>query len=234
MMNSRSVYFVLLAALAVERLYELWLSKRKAQRMFARGAIEVARGQYRVMVLFHALFIVGCAAEASLRSSHVPVALSVAALIGEAAAQALRYWSVATLGENWNTRVIVIPNAVPITSGPYRYLRHPNYAAVATEIACVPLVRGLWVTALIFSAVNALLLRARVRTEEYALGERYESVFKGRPRFFLPASAADLPCPHQESGKDFTGYDPVSHQRVRVIFGQGRHLEAGLQYLPIQ
>jgi methyltransferase len=105
------------------------------------------------------------------------------ALAGEAAAQALRSWSVATLGQNWNTRVIVIPGIEPVTSGPYRYIRHPNYVAVALEIACVPLIRGLVIIALAFSVGNAILLAFRIRLEEQALGISYQLAFASRPRF---------------------------------------------------
>ncbi len=183
MVISRGIYFALLAGLVMERLFELWLSKRNARRALARGGIELGRGQYQIMVVFHTLFIIACAVEATFRNPSFPESLSVRALIGEAAAQALRYWSVATLGQSWNTRVIVIPNAPPVTRGPYRYIRHPNYAAVALEIACVPLIRGLMITAAVFSAANAILLAFRIRLEEHALGESYGRAFAARPRF---------------------------------------------------
>jgi methyltransferase len=183
MVISRAIYCALLATLMIERVFELWLSQRNARRTIARGGIELGHGQYRIMVVFHTLFIIACAVEATFRNSPFPRSLSVMALLGEAAAQALRYWSVATLGENWNTRVIVIPNAPPVTSGPYRYIRHPNYAAVALEIACVPLIRGLVITAAVFSAVNAILLAFRIRLEEHALGESYRRSLGERPRF---------------------------------------------------
>jgi methyltransferase len=186
---SQRTFLGLLGLLIVERIYELWLSRRNARKAFGRGAIEVGRGQYRVMVTFHALFIISCAVEAILRKRGVPPTVSRLALIGEAAAQALRYWSVATLGERWNTRVIVTPNSPPITQGPYAYMRHPNYSAVALEIACVPLIRGLFITATVFSAANALLLAYRIRLEESAMGPLYETAMGKRPRFILRGSS---------------------------------------------
>jgi methyltransferase len=183
MIISRSVYFVLLGGLSVERLLELWLSKRNAQRAVALGAIEVGRRQYRTMVAVHAAFIIACAAEATFRMRAFPELLSLLALIGESAAQALRYWSVITLAERWNTRVIVVPDAPPVTSGPYQYIRHPNYLAVVLEIACVPLIRGLIITAAIFSAINLFILRSRIRLEEHALGDSYQRAFADRRRF---------------------------------------------------
>jgi methyltransferase len=183
MVVSRGTYFALLGGLVIERVFELWLSRRNARRALARGGMELGHGQYRTMVAFHTLFIVACAVEATFRSPSFSRSLSIMALIGEAAAQALRYWSVATLGESWNTRVIVIPNARPVTSGPYRYIRHPNYTAVALEIVCIPLIRGLLITAAASFATNAILLAFRIRLEERALGESYHRAFAERPRF---------------------------------------------------
>jgi methyltransferase len=183
MLISRRNYFGLLALVVMERVCELALSRRNARRAVSRGALEVGHGQYRVIVAFHALFIIGCAVEATFRDPQVPAFISRIAVIGEVGAQALRYWSVATLGERWNTRIIVDANQVPITTGPYRYVRHPNYAAVVLEIACLPLVRGLLITAVVFSALNALLLAFRIRLEERALGDTYQIVFARRPLF---------------------------------------------------
>ncbi|MBV8357277.1 MAG: hypothetical protein JO189_04990 [Deltaproteobacteria bacterium] len=183
MVISRLAYLVLLAGLSTERLFELWLSKRNAQRALARGAIEVGRSQYRVMVAFHALFIVACGIEATFCNRAFPEFLSLLALIVEGVAQALRYWSIVTLGERWNTRVIVVPDTPPVTSGPYQYIRHPNYLAVVLEVACEPLIRGLIITAAAFSALNAILLGCRIRLEEHALGDYYQRAFAGRSRF---------------------------------------------------
>jgi methyltransferase len=183
MVVSRRAYFALLGGLLIERVFELWLSKRNARRAIARGGVELGHGQYRIVVAFHSLFLIACAVEATLRSPSFPRALCIMALIGEAAAQALRYWSVATLGESWNTRVIVTPGAPPVTSGPYKYIRHPNYTAVTLEIVCVPLIRGLLITAAASFAINAILLAFRIRLEERALGEPYRRAFAERPRF---------------------------------------------------
>jgi methyltransferase len=183
MVISREIYLAILAALVAERAFELWLSKRNARLAFARGGIELGRGQYRIIATFHALFIAACAAGAVRYAPAFPPALSIAALAGEAAAQALRYWSAATLGQKWNTRIIVIPGEEPVTGGPYRYIRHPNYAAVALEIVCVPLMRGLVIVAAVFSIANALLLLSRIRLEERALGQPYQIAFASRPRF---------------------------------------------------
>jgi methyltransferase len=183
MLISRRNYFGLLALVVMERVGEVALSRRNARRALSRGGVEVGRGQYRVIVAFHALFLIACAVETSFRNPQVPAFITRIALLGEAGAEALRYWSIATLGERWNTRIIAVANQMPITAGPYRYVRHPNYAAVVLEIACLPLVRGLLITAIVFSAGNALLLALRIPLEERALGDTYQTVFVRCPLF---------------------------------------------------
>jgi methyltransferase len=175
---------VFLWLLALERIGELALSHRNARRAFARGAVEFGQGHYRVMALFHTLFLVACAADA-LWGPRVafPPALSWIAFAGALAAQALRYWAISTLGDRWNVRVIVLPGVAPVVAGPYRWVRHPNYVAVVMEMLFVPLIHGSWYLALAFSLGNAALLRVRIRSEETALGNPYRKAFSATPRF---------------------------------------------------
>lgn len=161
-------YLLLLLLLAAERLFELWLSMRNARIQRARGAVESGRGHFPYMAVIHTLFLVSCAVEGARRP--FPGAPGFVALAVAALAQGLRYWAIATLGPRWNVRVLVVPGDEPITAGPYRYLRHPNYAAVILEMLAVPLIHGAWVTAIVFSALNALILSVRVRVEDRALG----------------------------------------------------------------
>jgi methyltransferase len=81
----------------------------------------------------------------------------------------LRWWCIATLGQQWNTRVVVVPGAARVAGGPYRFLSHPNYVAVVAEGAALPLVHTAWITALVFSVLNAALLRTRLKVENAAL-----------------------------------------------------------------
>jgi methyltransferase len=101
--------------------------------------------------------------------------------------QGLRWWAVASLGDRWTTRVVVVPGATPVRSGPYRFLRHPNYLAVAVEVLSLPLACGAWRTALVAGVGNALLLFVRIRAEEDALGAAFSRAFRGVPRL-LPRS----------------------------------------------
>ena len=85
--------------------------------------------------------------------------------------QPLRYWAILSLGAGWNTKVLVVPGAKPVRSGPYRYLNHPNYVVVVVEILTFPLIFGAWLTALVFTLLNAAVLRVRIREENRALRE---------------------------------------------------------------
>ncbi len=192
MVISLGAYLAILAALAAERMFHLALAARNARRAFAMGAVEHGRGHYPAMAASHALFLLSAAAEAIVLKRPFPGALGWIALGGALGAQALRYWSIATLGSRWNTRIIVFPGTAPISRGPYRFMRHPNYLAVIVEIACVPLIHGCWLTAVVFSIGNAALLRVRIRAEEAAMGPRYALEFGGRLRLVpkLPPRAA--------------------------------------------
>ena len=177
------LFYGFMALLALERGVELVLSRRNAAHAFARGGRETGQGHYRVMVLFHSLVLGACVAEVWLLRRPFPGAVGWAALCGALGAQALRYWAIWALGERWNSRIIVVPGAPPVTRGPYRFLRHPNYVAVVLELLCVPLIHGAWVTALVFTVGNALLLRVRIRAEEAALGSAWAQAFGDKPRF---------------------------------------------------
>jgi methyltransferase len=181
MVKPIDLYLAFLGLLALERGAELLLSLRNARRARARGGVETGRGHYPGMVAFHALFLLACAAEALQRPAPPPP-LALLGLGGALLAQALRWWAVAALGDRWNTRILVVPGEPPVTRGPYRRLRHPNYLAVVLEIACVPLAWGSWRTALAFSAGNAILLAIRIPMEERALGPAYAEALGSRPR----------------------------------------------------
>jgi len=155
---------------SVQRLLELALSRRNERLLRARGAIERGRGHYPLMVVLHVLWLLSTLVEGLLRGPSLPawwpVPLALFLLV-----QPLRYWAILSLGDHWNTRVLVVPGAKLVAVGPYRYLRHPNYVVVAVEIATLPLIFGAWATALVFSALNAALLFVRIREENRALAE---------------------------------------------------------------
>ncbi len=167
---SVTVYLLLIGAVALERLVELVISAQHAAWSFARGGTEHGRGHFPAMVALHSALLLGCAGEVEAAGRPFVPALGWTALAVALASQALRWWCIGTLGPRWNTRVIVVPGLPLVTTGPYRLLRHPNYVAVVAEGVALPLVHTAWVTALVFTALNAvLLLRFRIPAEDEAL-----------------------------------------------------------------
>ncbi len=168
-MSSEVLFTLLIAAVGVERLAELVVSKRNAAWSAQRGGVETGQGHYPVMVLLHTGFLIGALVEVWWRRPDVEPVLAGVMVALVLASQALRWWCIATLGPRWNTRVIVVPGLAPVTGGPYRFFSHPNYVAVVVEGLALPLVHGAWITALVFTVANAFLLRVRLRVENRAL-----------------------------------------------------------------
>ena len=166
---SEVLYTVLVAAVALERLAELVVSKRNAAWSFERGGVETGQRHYLVMVVLHTGLLVGALLEVWLLHPEFHPALGYPMLALVVASQALRWWCIATLGRRWNTRVIVVPGLPLVTGGPYRLTSHPNYVAVVVEGLALPLVYSAWITAVVFTACNAVLLTVRLRVENAAL-----------------------------------------------------------------
>ncbi|MFE2039103.1 isoprenylcysteine carboxyl methyltransferase family protein [Streptomyces scopuliridis] len=162
-------YTALVLAVGAERVAELVVARRNARWSLARGAVERGRRHYPPMVALHTLLLLGCLAEVWPADRPFDPVLGWPMLAVVLAAQALRWWCIRTLGPRWNTRVLVVPGLPLVTGGPYRLLRHPNYVAVAAEGIALPLVHGAWITALLFTACNAVLLTIRIRCENRAL-----------------------------------------------------------------
>ncbi|MFC9926667.1 isoprenylcysteine carboxyl methyltransferase family protein [Streptomyces sp. NPDC127190] len=160
---------VLLAVIAGERLLELVVAHRHARWATARGGTEYGRGHYPVMVVLHVGLLLGTLAEAVLGHHAFVPALGWPALSAVIVANLGRWWCIRSLGPQWNTRVIIVPNLALVSRGPYRWMRHPNYVFVIMEGLALPLVYGAWLTALLFTAANAALLTVRLRVENEAL-----------------------------------------------------------------
>ena len=154
---------LLLAFVTVQRACELVLARRNTRRLLARGAYEVGRGHYPLMVGYHAAWLGGLWWVARDQPVH-GVWLGAYALL-----QALRVWVIGSLGERWTTRIIVLPGAPLVRRGPYRFLSHPNYVVVAGEIAVLPLALGLPAYALAFTLAHLVVLAVRLRAETRAL-----------------------------------------------------------------
>lgn len=165
---------ILVMLVLAQRLGEVAWARRNERRLRATGAVEIGAGHYPLFFLLHGAWL---AALALLVPAEAPVYWPLLALF--ALLQLGRLWVIATLGRYWTTRIITLPGAPLVRAGPYRWLRHPNYCVVAAEIAVLPLAFGAWQIALVFSVLNALLLRHRIRIEQQALALRGMDVGHG-------------------------------------------------------
>jgi methyltransferase len=164
-----SWYVLLIAAVALERVAELVVAQRNLAWSKTRGGVEFGASHYPLMVVLHTGLLAGCLAEVFWLDRPFLPALGWPMLAIVLAAQGLRWWCITTLGRQWNTRVVVIPGARRVTGGPYGFMPHPNYVAVVAEGIALPLVHSAWITALVFTILNAALLRTRIAAENNAL-----------------------------------------------------------------
>ena len=164
------MYYLFILAIGAERLIEMAVSRRNANWSFANGGKEFGRGHFPAMIAMHTLLLVACIAEVALLHRPFIPWLGWPMVGVVVLSTAMRWWCVAVLGKHWNPRLIVIPGAPLVRRGPYRFLHHPNYTAVTAEVAALPLVHSAWLTAIVFTIANAMVLNVRIRTENVALG----------------------------------------------------------------
>jgi methyltransferase len=163
----REAAYIIIGLVVLQRLAELVYAERNTAALKARGAVEIGRAHYPLIVLLHAAWLVAVVAllPADLHISWI--------LIGVfAVLQGLRVWVLATLGPYWTTRIITLKDAPLVRKGPYRFVRHPNYCVVSAEILVLPLAFGEWWVAAVFTVLNAAMLAWRIRQEESALAPR--------------------------------------------------------------
>src|SRR6202166_336083 len=178
-------YLILLTLVAALRFVELHISRRHQQEMIARGASKVDEPRFRWMVVLHTGVLAGAAAEVVfLKRPFIPILAAVCFPLF-LAANAVRWWVIRTLGEHWNVQVMNSTGLGVITSGPFRYVRHPNYAAVFTEMLVLPLIHTAWITALAGSIAHVVVLSQRLATEEKVLfsDAQYRAAMSAKPRF---------------------------------------------------
>jgi methyltransferase len=162
-------YSLLIGVVAVERLAEVVVAQCNRAWSLVHGGVEFGARHYPVMIALHTALLAGCLVEPIWLNRPFIPSLGWPMLTIVVAAQVLRWWCIGTLNHQWNTRVIVIPGAARITGGPYRLVPHPNYVAVIAEGIALPLVHTAWITALVFTILNAALLRMRIKVENAAL-----------------------------------------------------------------
>ena len=178
-------FLILLLAVAALRIMELRISRRHQQQLVSRGAEKVSEPKFRWMVALHTAVLLGSALEVVLlKRPFIPVlaAVAFAVFLG---ANAVRWWVIHTLGDHWNVQVMDSTRLGVVTSGPFRFVRHPNYAAVFAEMLALPLIHTAWITALAGSLAHILVLAQRLSTEEAVLFSNadYRAAMTGKPRF---------------------------------------------------
>jgi methyltransferase len=160
---------IILSIVIIQRLSELVLAKRNYNWAMQRGGKEFGAGHYWLFWVLHTTWIFSLALECLIRQPPFPRLWPVFLFL-VVVAQILRYWAIRSLGRCWNTRIVVFNGMCQVEKGPYQYFKHPNYVAVAIEIAAIPALLGAWYSALFFSIVNAaLLLIIRIPQEQHAL-----------------------------------------------------------------
>jgi methyltransferase len=172
-------------AVALLRIVELQISRQHQREMIARGASKVVEPRFRWMVLLHTAVLLGAALEVVLlRRPFISILAAVMFAIF-LAANVVRWWVIRTLGNHWNVQVMDSTSFGVISTGPFRYVRHPNYAAVFAEMLALPLIHTAWITAVVGSLAHIAVLSQRLSTEERVLlaNPEYRATMAGKPRF---------------------------------------------------
>jgi methyltransferase len=162
-MPEPGIAVAILAFVTAQRLAELVYARRNEERLRVRGAVEHAPEHYWLIVALHAAWLAG------LWLTSTGTAPNPLWLVAFVVLQGLRLWVLATLKERWTTRIIVLPGAPLVADGPYRFMRHPNYAIVTAEILVLPMMFGLYAYGAAFALANAGILAIRIRAENHAL-----------------------------------------------------------------
>lgn len=182
---SAKAYLVLLAAVGIGRLIEMRLSRRNQRWLTAQGASKVVDPWFRWMVLFHIGLLISAGLEVvALRRPLIPSLFLVMTLLF-VCAYLMRWWVIRTLSGYWNIEVMDSARLGVVTAGPYRWVRHPNYAAVFVELIALPLMHTAWLTALLGSVVHLWILGHRIAVEESVLlaEPAYRTTMGSKPRF---------------------------------------------------
>ena len=179
-------YLLLIAAVAVDRLAELAYSRRNQARLSRRGAKQTYDPAFIGMVALHIGYLCAAPLEFLLLDRPFIPWMGWPALTVLAAANALRVWCIRTLSVHWNMQIVDSQNLGPVTTGPYRWIRHPNYLALFFEVVALPLVHSAWITASIATLANIAILRRRIAAEEQVLMREpaYRLQMATKPRFF--------------------------------------------------
>lgn len=179
------LFIALLLAVGALRIVELRISKRHQQQMTSRGATKVKDPYFLWMAMFHTLLLIAAAVEVVFLHRPFLPALAISMFALFLAANVVRWWVIRTLGEHWNVQVVDSTKLGFVSSGPFRYVRHPNYAAVFVEMVALPLIHTAWITALAGAVLHIVVLSLRLSVEDPVLlsNPDYAAVMGSKPRF---------------------------------------------------
>lgn len=163
------LFTVFVGLVACERVLELIVARRNLRWSLRHGGVQIAGAHDGAILAVHVFLLAGSVAEVWIWKKPMIPAVSVAMVVIVLFAQGLRWWCITTLGHRWNTRVVIVPSLPPVTTGPYRWLSHPNYVAVVIEGVALPMAGLAWGTAIVFTLMNSPLLASRIRVEDAAL-----------------------------------------------------------------
>lgn len=182
--QSQLFFLAVLGVVVAERLFELVLSARNARRTLGRGGVLSGEPYHWAVVVMHVIWLAAAPLEVFfLRRPWIP-GLGISMVVMLVLSMGLRYWSIVELGDRWNVRIIVVANEAPVTTGPFRWFRHPSYTAAFTEFLTVPLVHTAWLTAFLLGPLNIAVMRLKIRAEEKALSVMpgYREFIESQPR----------------------------------------------------
>ena len=179
------LYFALLAAVGLLRLIELRISKRNQAHMLAGGAVPVREPQFKLIVFVHVAMLIGAALEVILLKRPFFPVFGTAMFVLFVASNLIRFWVVRALGDLWSVQVMDSTKLGVITTGPFRFVRHPNYTGVILEIVSLPLIHTAWITAILAALCYSIALTMRIRSEEGVLlaNPEYRAAMAHKPRF---------------------------------------------------
>ena len=207
MATSLIVNTVVVALVSAQRGLEMAISARH-RRFWRQRGVDAARDPvWPLMVLVHVGLLAGSALEPWLLSRPFLAAIALPAITLFLLAQALRFWVLRSLREHWNTRILETTKVRVVTSGPYRFVRHPNYAAVLIELATLPLFHSAWLTWIAVNLLHIPVLIVRIRSEEAVLrrADDWTRAFAAKPRF-LPWPVLGV-CTNAGEGRSRGGSD---------------------------
>jgi methyltransferase len=184
-MAMTTAYLTLLAMVGIGRLAELRISRRNQRQLEKQGVRKLSEPHFRWMVLLHGGVLAGAAVEVTMLHRPLIPALAIPMAVLFVLANILRWWVMGSLAEHWNVEVMASSRVGVVTSGPYRWIRHPNYVAVVMELFALPMMHTAWITALAGTAANLEILRRRLDVEEDVLmaDATYRATMGIKPRF---------------------------------------------------